>query len=62
MLSPWSVLNLEVILLEDLQPPCHLTLWLAEVQHPGEASVLGPQFELGAQEVGPEMTNRQDRR
>ncbi len=42
MLSPWSVLNLEFILLEDLHPPCHLTFWLAEVQHPGEASVVGP--------------------
>ncbi len=56
------MLNLEAVLLEDLQPPCHLTLWLAEVQHPGEASVVGPQCEPGAQEVGPEVMDRQDHR
>ena len=50
--TPSLVLDLKIVVLQGLDPPGHLTLRLLEAEQPGQGSVVCPQKEPLAVEVG----------
>lgn len=55
MLPSRSMLYLKVVFLEGFQPPRYLALWVFKVQQPHEGSMVGPNEEVAAVLICPEV-------
>ena len=60
MFPSWPVHNVKVVLLQFLQPPGQLSLWLLERLQPGQRTMIRPESKLPAQQIGAELLREHD--